>query len=187
MRQLKLLLPALQLCIAIILLQWGYRSTGPRSLDTVYASTTIFVCFGINAPAIRFKALALLLPEKIDQTPPSAFGFSPADGFFLSGVVVLWFLVAQALDRRSPNTAIAQPSRAIARKLFLLLPVICGCVLFYMGLQTLRWPERWNNSTGNIVEGTLFLAWSLTLIVVPCMKLVKGFRRLSTPPVARQP
>ena len=173
MRQLRFVLPTLQLLAAIALLQSGYRATGPRGLDTAYAPTSLFVCFGINAPAIPFKALALLFPERTDQPAPIFFGFSPADGFFLAGVVVVWFLVGRALDRRKSSkiAAVQAPSGAIALRLFLLLPVIWGCALLHMGVRVLHSPGRWNNYLGNVVEGTLFIAWSLLLIIRPILKL----------------
>jgi hypothetical protein len=57
------------------------------------------------------------------------------------------------------------------------LEVIVGICLLPMGIEDIGSGARWNNAVGNILSGTLFLAWSLVLITLPGAKLVKAIRR----------
>jgi hypothetical protein len=168
------LLPILQLLIAVILLQWGYREHGRRGLDTPYGSTATMVCHGLNAPALLLRALALLLPVAMaTRVPTLQFGFGLDEIFFLVGVGVLWSLVGGVLDRsRAPKTS-KSASNLWLNMFYVVLFVWGGC-LMYSAVQALRSPGKWNNPAGNVTEGVLFAIWSLLFISISARRLIRG-------------
>jgi len=46
----------------------------------------------------------------------------------------------------------------------------------YLLLETIRRPQQWGTSVGRIAQGILSFAWSVILIFVPGLKLVRGFQ-----------
>ena len=165
------------LLAAFLLLHSNGRGPEARKFDTVYVSTPVLVCEGINAPALVFKLLGILFPEKIDQPPRELLpGLTPVTLFFLVGVAVLWFSVGRALENRGPFTR-PLAARTISSKLLFVLLVLWGCILLRQGLDVFQSLGTWNNRVGNIAEGFLFFVWSGILIVIPSLGLVRGFRK----------
>jgi hypothetical protein len=180
------LLPVIQLLVAVLLRQWGRRILGPRGLDTIYVSTPRLLRFGLNAPAILFKIPALVPTYSPTSNPWalqyrilefSIFGFSAAELSFLVGVIVLWFLVGRTIDRyRSPG-AHQQSSKTGISVLVKIFMIILGACFFVAAVQSFNDFGRYNNPRGNLVQATLFLVWSLVLIILPGFNLVNLFRK----------
>lgn len=191
MRKLRftLLLPAIQLLGAVLLLEWGRRILGPRGLDTVYVSTARLFCFGLNAPAILFTIPALL-PTYSSTANPSAldyrilessiFGFSVAELSFLVGVIVLWFLVGRTIDRYRAFGVQQQWSKTGISVVVRVFMIILGACFFVAAVQSFNDFGRYNNPTGNRVQATLFLVWSLVLTILSGSKLVNLFRKANS-------
>ncbi len=165
-------LPAAQLLIAVVLIAVGNRVPGPR-VDSPWIPTVRLVCHGINAPVAPLGLLGILL-ERVDRRPPSILGFGAGEIFFLAGVVLLWYLVGRALDRRkSPPQGRITTSQMLLN-LFL---IVWGVCLFFLGLPAFQSPWRYSNRVGNLAEGILFSVWSLILVLVLGANLVKAIRR----------
>jgi len=173
MKRFSLLLPALQVPLAIALWEMGRFAQVPRRLDTLYSPTSTMVSFGINAPAVFFRALVFPLTRGNLWRPPDFLGFELEQLAFFVGVGILWYVVGRVLDRRRSNK-LRIPRRITAGELVLnLLFVLLGLAILLEGIQGFRNPGRWNNRLGNYMEGTLFVAWSLVLIGIPVLRLAK--------------
>lgn len=175
-----LVLPVVQLVLAIGLLRWGIWQVHhpPGSFDTPYAATPMFACQGINAPAVLlenfFRTVAPLrrVNEMLSDRLVGGYDLS-----FLVGLMILWYLVGRNVDRRVMGATSAQRRTRAGNRLFQLLQVTCGACVGIMGAKQFDYLGRWNNVVGNILSGTLFLVWSLVLITLPGAKLVKAIRR----------
>ena len=174
-------LPLGQVALAILLLRWGEHleiSTQQRMrYDTLYVSTPALLCGGINGPA-QFVALLSHFFYRFDHAPPTVFGLDLERTFFFSGVVVLWFLVGRALDKRRLSNA--PPPAWSASKLVLVgAPLaLMSALLLYVSVTGLLTPGRWNNEIGSILNSVLLLFCSLALLGIPVLALV---RRLGIP------
>ena len=73
----------------------------------------------------------------------------------------------------------------VGRAVALFLVMAWGACIFFESLELFRNPGRYNNSVGNLAQGTLFLLWSLILIVFPATKLVNAIRRRQLSATAR--
>ena len=182
MRQLKfkLILPILQVLLAVILLHGALQTRLPKGLDTPYGSTAGMICDAINAPAVLLSNLKIFLPPNWrDGAAWSVFGFHFDPLLFLLCVVILWFLVGHELDRRRVARPVMPKSLTTGEIVFNLVAVLWGVLLTafsianYSHLQDLA---RWNNAVGNIIEGTFFWGWSLILIIFPGLTLMSGVR-----------
>jgi hypothetical protein len=173
--RLALVLPAIQLVVATVLLRSGHEP--PAYFDTPYVPTPRLICWGLNAPALLFRGVDVLI-DRWDSAPDwgtqPVFGFYRDDLFFLLGVIVVWYLVGRALDRRR----ISKP--AVSRRLVTVLPghlvlLATGCLLFYMGVGGLT-ISRYNNPNYPLC-GVLYLIWSVILVLLSGRGLVQTLRR----------
>jgi hypothetical protein len=177
------ILPIVQVPAAIFLLQWARVSqvVQQKRFDTLYSATPALVCGGINAPAMLFSALAALF-DRVDHPVPTLFGFTLDYVFFLIGIVILWYVVGSVLDQR--QSARREPRLVWTMSTLVLLGgplALLGALLFYVSLQGLLTPWRWNNYSGNIVRSVLFLLWSFVLIGLPAIKVTQRLRQNTSP------
>jgi hypothetical protein len=171
--KLSLILPVTHVAAAVAMLELAAHTPFPfpPGGDELYVPTTRMVCMGINAPASLFT----LLTQAIPLPYITAFRLYTSDFRFLGWVAVIWYLVGRALDRQiSQGTSKrAAGTYVILWNVFLL---VLGACLFLLALSPLHWPTRYNNPTGNIVLGMLFLAWSLTLVAYSVRYLIQKAR-----------
>lgn len=177
MRKLKLavLLPTIQCIIAAILLQCKYRAPVPRGSE-LYVPTVWLICRGLNAPALLFWVLAhyLFSWETMStwvSRSRSIFGFYADDIFFLVGVIVVWYFVGLAMDRRRTESTVGKGVTTIVCSLLLAL----GVLLFALGLHDLG-PGRPENIDPP-VGAFLTLMWSISLIFLSGRGIVRVIRR----------
>lgn len=178
--RMRLILPAVQLTIAILLFALADRHISPQRYDTVYMPTAGLVCMGINAPATLFRAAAAaVLPLYTpDRTPWSLLGFGTEDLLFLAAVIALWYVVGQWLDKRiagkAARTAIPRwPGVLVSAGLALF-----GVPLIVLGVQGIQSSGigLFNNPRGSLIGSVLFLAWGMTLTVVSIVRITKTVR-----------
>jgi hypothetical protein len=180
--KMRLILPAVQLTIAILLLVLARRYIPPQHYDTLYMPTAGFVCMGINAPATLFRAAAAaVLPLYTpDRTPWSLLGFGTEDLLFLAAVIALWYVVGQWLDKRiadkAPRTAIPRwPGVLVSAGLALF-----GVPLIALGAKGLNSYSigfhNYNNPRGSLIAWVLALTWGITLTVVSIVRITKSIR-----------
>jgi hypothetical protein len=151
----SVVLPVVQFILAILLLEGGDR--------------------GINAPATILIGFARLF-DRIDHPQPTILGLGLDEIFFFTGVLILWFFIGAAVDRRWSPGEPPSKWRPIRLVLLGISLELLGAFLFYQGLQGFLTPGRWNNYIGNIVQSTLVVLWSVILIVSPVLKFVRQVR-----------
>ncbi len=158
--RLSIALPSVQLLLAVAMSKWGLWT----------------ICYGIDAPAIVFKALAL---PWTNQWPPSVFAFDLEQFFFFMGIIILWFLVGDALDKYKLRKMPIRAALTLGKILRDSLLMILGITLFLGGIAALRTPGRWHNHVDIVAEGILFILWSLVLFGLPSVELLNAIRRRS--------
>jgi len=175
--ELAVVAPITQFVLATALLLTAHRIPELWGLDTPYVSTPALICYGINAPAALIKALGIFITAEFINRPLAAYGFGIEDLWFLSGVVIVWYLVGRTLDRfrsgEEPQKLRMLSVREIAVSLLLLL---LGGYFSYLAVDAFHIFGKWNNPVGNIAEGLLFLVWSFALVLTSAQKLVNRIR-----------
>jgi hypothetical protein len=166
------ILPLVQLLLAIGLLHWGSRTFPPKRFDTLWMPTATMICQGINAPALPLSIFGRLFGV-VDQAPPSFLGFGPGELFFLAGVIIIWCLIGRVLDGHS----FRDTSGGLGHTLLNVFLMAWGILLFCMALAPLRNPGFLNNRFGNVVEGILFVCWSLLLVITSVLRFARTLRR----------
>ncbi len=170
MRKLRLAfaLPFIQSILAAILLQW-------RTQSGFYVPTPRLVCWGLNAPALLFRTLnPIRWGPAFWWLPRSILGFDTDDLFFMAGVIVLWYLVGHALDRRGVSATAGRRRTASCLLAYLLLLALGG-VLLYGGLHLLR--HKSSDNPNDPVRAVLVLIWSVGLLCVSGRGFAKAIRR----------
>lgn len=136
--RLGLPLAAIQLVVAAILLQLGYRAPLLHGSE-LYVPTERLICLGLNAPARLFKFLdPIYWGEKFDWLPRSMFGFYVDDLFFLAGVIIVWYLVGRALDRTRALRTTGGSRIALVIDILLLA---LGVIFLFGGRQEMMYPR----------------------------------------------
>ena len=170
------ILPVVQFFLAVTLLVLARGTPEPRGLDTPYLSTAALVCYGLNAPALLVKFVGMLVVV-LTNRPMSIHTWGIEDVWFLGGVVIVWYLIGRTLDRFRSLGGPQEPRKLSSGEIIVnLLLFLLGSYFFYLAIDAFLVFGKWNNPKGNITEGVLFLAWSLTLILLPATKLLNAIR-----------
>jgi hypothetical protein len=172
--KLAVLLPITQLAIAASLLQWSYRIPHPQGVE-LYSPTPWLICFGLNAPALIFRAVSpAMWGEEYRWFPASIAGFYSDEFFFLVGVILVWYLVGRTLDRRSSPRENTNPTFTTAIGATLLLAL--GGILFTSALHLFMFPG--NDNPYHPVRTCLTFAWAVVIIFVSGRRLVRQMPKL---------
>src|SRR5271170_557050 len=153
MRKLKLaiVLPLIQVLVAVVLLLQADRTHGPGGVDYHYFPPAWLICKGLNAPA-----MLLLVPFGgtwyfVPQIP------IVGRALFLISVAIVWYFVGRLLDqRRAPSRA--REHRVATTLLLQFLLLVVGGILFYSGLNELGGP------ISTVVGVLLTFIWAVSLI-----------------------
>jgi hypothetical protein len=170
--KLSFVLPIVQVGLAVFLLNSDTGTHPSQKWDTLYTPTFRLVCAGINAPATIFIGFGRMF-DRVDHPQPTIFGLSLEFVFFLVGIALLWYVVGNLLDRRLMSNG---PPRVWSKRKLTILGgalAVYGVFFFYIGLQGLLTPWRWNNYWGNIAHSSLSLVWSVVLLGIPFVKFVQ--------------
>ena len=180
MRKLRFahILPLAQLVLAATLLEWDRLAGAPLGLNSLY------VCYGINAPAMLILWLARLL--QVDYISVSWMPFWLGHLLFLGGVVVLWYLVGRALEQRRSRKPLDRGRAAAAVGIWRTFLVLLGILLMSVSVEMARNGVRNSGGPGDLVAPALFAVWSGILIILPGVQLVKSLLRRRAGP-AHQP
>ncbi len=178
-----LVFPALQLCTALVLHKWEnhvYAQVQPKH-EFLPVTTATLVYRGLNAPALLFTNLCVqYLPiYRVDQRPGSLFGVSWDELLFIAASICMWVIVGMALDRRIKGGRVFETNTRLSMAVSMCIAAF-GVLTLYGGLLAIARSGLSPNPTGQLVEGILFLAWSVTLII----PLVLRLRTLLYRPVA---
>jgi hypothetical protein len=172
----SIILPSVQVPLAIGLWEWSRYEPRARSLESFPWPTGGLICYGINAPAIFSRVVAY--PFRMAQPPGFLVRYSPAEIAFFLGVALLWFLVGAGLDRMVRGEA--DRRMTVGRIVWHVLLLLMGIVLLLQAVRGFSNPWQQGNYWGSITENILFVAWSLVLMWIPVSKLVN--RRRKAPP-----
>lgn len=168
MRKLRLaaLLPIFQVVLAAILLQWAVP-------PNFYWSEPVLICQGLNAPALLFVALTRW-PPIAELAGGRVRGTSINDIFFLLGVVVVWYFVGRALDRKRGSRQQKQSGAPKSVAAYLVILAAAG-ILLYLALLDFQNPnfDSWHHFPERAV---LTLAWSTTLAFISARGLLTIIR-----------
>jgi hypothetical protein len=175
--RLALILPVVQFVIALAL--WPYPMGSPKGL-VPSAPTIRTICLGMDAPALLFPAAVVNHWPVIRWLPLMTVGL-PIDEFaFLFGVILLWFIVGQILDRlRSAKASVygRQPTSSILIDVALSLAIIYGGIrLFVAGLNWVFPTPQSGNRLGYILGSIPLMAWAFALIIFPGLGLMRTIR-----------
>ncbi len=164
MRKLKLalVLPVIQFIVASVLLYLA----GPPGFSELRPRARL-ICWGPTAPAMLFRMPAMWEPTA-RFLPETVLGVATIQVCFLVGVIVVWYLVGRALDRRRDPTA---KSGGFATTLFVYCFLLAlGGFFGYAGLDGLTTPPDERELP------ILLFAWSAGLIAISAGGLIKKLR-----------
>ena len=173
------ILPLVQVALAEASWQLDvHRILHPRVRGDIYwRSTFDLFCAGLNSPAdYMYQILNNLLG--------SSGGTVSGNLMYMSLVAILWYLVGRKVDMYRFSGVGGQEKMSTGRLLTNLLAGLYGMGLFLMicyhnmiftnprsgSMQT-------SNFIGDILHQSLWLLWSLLLILVPSITLASAFRR----------
>jgi hypothetical protein len=182
---LSVILPTVQVVITATLVLWaghvnwvllgGNRAPGRFVRLYLYVIEARTIWRGVNAPAFLCTTLAQLLQNH------RILGFGLNEDFlYIVAVAVLWYFVGRLLDRRSSSMAAISPGITIAKAAVLLTQMAIGGVLFLVSVWTIRdelsFARAYFFRADGFIVATLFMAWSLVLLIFPGRRLGRGFR-----------
>jgi len=173
--KLSIILPSVQVPLAIALWEWSSHEPHPRKLGYVPWPTDVLICYGINAPAIFFSRLASY-PLRMASPPWFLARYNYAELTFFVGVALLWFLVGTAADRKMTKFATERQVTALTALWHALL-LLVGVLVLLEGLRGFLLPWHRGNYWGTITESILCVAWSVALIGSPILSYFKRHRR----------
>lgn len=178
-RKLKfsVLLPVVQVIITAVLTLWAdrvdwmvlglsHRAPGPHVRVHLFVIAARVIWRGVNAPTFPLSRVS-----------------GGSEVLYLAAVAVLWYLVGRFFDRRKrlevpEGQGIKTPT---AMPHFLMM--VWGIFLLFESLWTSRDEIAFTHSyflrIDGLIVATLFLAWSLILLIFPGWRLARGIRRVA--------
>jgi hypothetical protein len=182
--KLSVILPTVQVVITATLVLWagqvdwvllgGKRAPEPFGRLYLFVIEARTIWRGVNAPAFLATGLAQFLPNY------RVVGFGADDFLYIPAVAVLWYLVGRLLDRRRSSMAAPSPRITTAKAAAFLALMAIGGLLLVTSLWTIRRELSFARSYFLRIDGfivaTLFLVWSLILLIFPGRRLARGFR-----------
>jgi hypothetical protein len=170
----SIVLPVVLLLMALGIWEWGLHVPGPKNPDAPFTPFPMYLDYGINAPVVAFKFLALPL-RRTELAYLSILGFTVEDLVFFVGVVLLWHLAGRVLDRWIVGGARAATHVTFPDTLLRLLLMALGVFLGGAGIEGYLMPWTHTNR-GEITVEIMCFVWGLVLIVLPGAGLWRAFR-----------
>ncbi len=142
--------------------------------------------FAMNAPVLLLIDLAKRLATTGLLPPTMVWGGGGERTIYLIvlvGGLAVWFFVGRAIDSLWRGKALDQKPLLFHKVLIDLFLIACGIRLIFHGLQNIL-PQYAGQrpSTPAIVNGVIILVWSLLLILLPALKLLKRIREKPSDP-----
>lgn len=175
MRKLKLalILPIVQVLLAVALFAWGNHQW--RTRHGLFVPAGRLLCFAINAPAELFSRLLDLFPA---WSAPRIWGFYFDELFFLPGVAILWFLIGRTLDKLRVADKPIGGRMTVSKALVNLFLLVYGVDLFWKQTAQWLWYRNQVIAVGtHYYDASLYWAWSAVLILVPVLNFANAIRR----------
>jgi hypothetical protein len=168
---LMLILPLLHLFVSITIFKWQF-------FPPVDPNNAISFWFALNAPVLLLVRLAKQIATIPAVSPYIMGGVRPIYFVFLVGGLGLWFFVGRTLEKLRRRDAHAASTTSLRKLLLYLLSTACGIRLIFIGLEWIlpHYPGE-HQPIAMIVDGSLILVWSLALILLPGMNLLRLARK----------
>jgi len=165
--RLKLMVPVIQVVIAVGLLTLGSQQVPTVKDDPPFVPRAAKLCYGINAPVALWQVgLAVLLQKTHLKLGHSQRAVS--DACLLGGVALLWFLVGLTVELRLRNIVIA------ARLFVDCTAVILGVALAPFAVAAWKQDEMFLVLGFGTWSAVLVLAWALDLARCVTLTLQHG-------------
>jgi|ERR1700722_12715937 len=174
--KLAYVLPPTQVGIAAISMELALHSQPPLAGDIYWHPTFELVCAGLNAPADQLSTMLYAL---------GGFRVGVFSGYLIYLVLVagLWYAVGRRIDSYRFHETSTQKGTLIVRILTNLLAAVYGLyLLVFISLHNAIFTNPINgnmgssNGLGDLIRQTLWLLWSLALIVFPTATLASALR-----------
>jgi hypothetical protein len=159
-----IVLPIVQAVVAVSLLQKGYQlrsALGPHP-SPFYIPTITHICYGISAPAVFLRFVTLLPRVNLH----SIGNFDSGDLLFLSGVILVWYLVGRAIDNRSLGSTVKSLGKRFVAEFFLMMLGVALLCFSIGGALS----DSTENMKGATVQIGLSVLWGC------CLTLFSGIR-----------
>jgi hypothetical protein len=169
MRKLKYawILPGVQLLLVI--LEWRRQLMPGYQLST--DTTARRLCFGINAPALAFMALAI----PWDRTD---LGFYFDKYLFFIRIFLTWYLVGRALDGYLSKDHKVETGWLVVGKVLWNLILIAFGLAYCIGALSGGLPREWKFHPEYHEFIILGFGWAFALVVLPAGSLLCRVRRV---------
>lgn len=170
-------LPVIQLILAVVLFKIGNGVKLPKGWDTPYIPGASLVCVGLSAPAFPLIYLVPLLYRS--WATVSILGLGLPQILFLPGVVAVWYLTGRTLDRWGRSLSSTRAHMTGRRVLIFVLSVLLGVSTLVTGFVEIRQGMLLRPETaalGYYAGGLLFLTWSLVLLICPLWLLGRSMK-----------
>ena len=169
------LLPIVQVIITAVLTLWAdrvdwmllalsNRAPGPYVYIHLLVIEARVICRGVNAP-----------------TFPLSRTFGVGEILYLAAVAVLWYLVGRFFDRRRRLKVPEGQGTRTPRTMPHFLVMAWGMFLLFESVWTFNDEISFAHSyflrIDGIIVATLFLVWSLILLIFPGWRLARGIHR----------
>lgn len=187
----RVILPALQLFIALAGIGWYYAFVKYQSASKLLFRPAVSSAYhAMSAPAWvvgalvaeGFRSVVLaVLPSRLEWSSPSIHGLPLTEMLFLMLVATLWFWVGHELDRRAKSSEPQATTlvSVVPNLLLMLLGVILAIGAVH-GIGDLLNPAKLLGSRPFAYFGVpaevMFSAWALALIFVAGRRLVSALR-----------
>jgi len=163
--RLSLVLPLVQVAIFLCVFKWH-----------VFYSSRIDWWTALNAPTLLLlDPLVSFAP--IRWMPQRIIGLLPRDFIVLVGAIILWFCVGRTLDKIRAQNPPQETRRNTNASLVSIFLIACGIRLFVIGLKSMlpAFPRQ-QHPLAELATGLVTVVWSLGLILLPALKLLKRVR-----------
>jgi hypothetical protein len=187
-RKLKfaLVLPIVQVIITAVLTLWAdrvdwmrtesNRAPGPYVHVHLMVIKARYIWSGVNAPTFPFCMATGVWPPVLH--------LAIGEILYLIAVALLWYRVGSSFDQRKGSAVPAIPGTGTGRKtIFRFLLVGWGLFLLFGNVWTIgdAFPVLFLGGRlfrpDFVIVRTLFLLWSVVLVVFPSLKLAQDSRR----------
>jgi|ERR1035437_656302 hypothetical protein len=164
-----ILLPFVQMAIAVVLLLLGYVHDRVATGVTPPPFETL-LCYAISAPVLLLRLCYTYFLGIIRWPTSVSTGIIVDDALFISGAGLLWYLVGHAFDsrgqRRTSRKFLSNQLRMTADVLL----VLFGAALGVVGIGERQYQY-------GFLLGTPFVLWSLAIVAFYGRDLVRLVRR----------
>lgn len=172
----RLLLPAIQIAMAVLLLVLGeHQRAAHRGQDMYFGPPAAWICYALNAPATVFRSGVMYLWNELGR-PFASHVIAIDNAIFFFGLGVVWSLVRVVADswfRKRRNIVSAMPAGPLrlVGDLGLVGLGVAFIVLVGYGTRDLL---RMQSAVAAALESGLWAIWGLALVIICGRDFIRG-------------